>query len=177
MPEMAFKRYHTLSLAFVTTVALLLLANRAEARFRGINSFCTTADQRLLCTRMVHGATNWHDAVANAINTSLELATTVKSMLPRIGPLLTDLTPESRDSTIQTCAENFDSAVDNLKEALTYLNAGDKGSLNTYLSSVTISDCMDAFDQFSAPFPDILSKAARILDRQVNNILAVSQQI
>ena len=176
---MGSRRSPSFSLVFVATATLLLLlsAQSTDARFRGINQFCRTSDHRLLCTAMVNGAQNWHEAVFNAIHSTLAIATRMKRLLPTVGPALTDLPVESRDSTLQACQSNFGDAVDNLMQALTFLEAKDTGSLNSYLSAVSISDCLDGFDMLGASFPSPVAKIARLMNRQVNECLAVSQQI
>ena len=173
---MASKRYQSFSLVFLAMVTLILTQS-AEARFRGINQFCKTSDYRALCTRMVHGAASLREATANAIHSALGLATQMQSMIHLIEPTLVDLPPQSKDSIIQTCKENFDSSVDNLNQALQYLSAGDSNSMNSYLSAVTTSDCSDGFQQLGALIPDKLAKIVGLLDREVSNCLAVSLQV
>lgn len=170
---MGSRMYH--SVAAVTI--LLFLAGSTEARFKGINEFCRTSDTRLLCTAMVQGAANWHDAVLNAINSALHVADQMDKMIPAVEPTLVELPLISRKSTVESCKDNFDSAVDNLKRALKFLEQNDKGSLNIYLSAVSTTDCVDAFQQFRTPFPAAIGKVAKQLDKQISVCLAVSQQI
>ncbi|KAM7468664.1 hypothetical protein LguiB_016226 [Lonicera macranthoides] len=162
----------------ITIFFLLLSSRTVKSQIPPpINEFCKTADEKVLCTSMVKGAKTWHDAVFNAIQSSLATADQLEKMLPKIEPELIRLPLISRKSTVESCKDNFDSAVDDLKEALDFLEANDKGSLNIHLSAVSVTDCIDSFEQFKTPFPSGIDKVVRQLDMQISVCLAVSQQI
>lgn len=152
-------------------------ASTIEAKALGINPFCRTSDYRRICNIMVRGADNWHDATRNAIQSSLEVATTLQTLTPLLDTALGRVPAKSKDSTTSTCKETFDDTVDNLKQCLKFLDNNDTGSLNIHLSAaVSVTDCQDAFQEFGAALPPRVAKIAEDLSKHVSNCLAVSQQ-
>lgn len=175
--KMALRKF--MNYLFMATAALLLLgavqSPPAEARkFIGVNPFCRTASYRRLCTQMVNGAANWHDASVNAMKSTLELAKRIKNLVPLVKPAIAHLAPISRDSIMETCVENFDDIVDDIEVSLQALEADDIGTVRSHLSAAFTTDCEDALKEFGADFP--LSKFARHLTREVDNCLAVLMQ-
>ncbi|KAI3452697.1 hypothetical protein Pfo_009361 [Paulownia fortunei] len=173
---MAPKKFNYL---FVAAATLLLLgaaqSHLAEAsKFVGVNPFCRTASYRRICTQMVKGAVNWHDASVNAMKTTLELAKRIKDLVPLVKPAIDHLEPKSRDSIMKTCNEDFDGIVDDIEVSLQALEADDIGTVRSHLSGALTSDCADALKEFGADFP--LSKFAGHLTRNVDNCLAVVMQ-
>ncbi|KAH6801953.1 hypothetical protein C2S51_033399 [Perilla frutescens var. frutescens] len=165
----------------VVTATLLLLgavqSPQAEARkFAGVNPFCRTASYRRSCTQMVSGAANWHDASANAIKATIDLAKRLKGLVPTIEPAIAHLEPMSRDSIRESCADSFDNVVDDLQVSLQALEAGDIGTVKSYLSSSVAADCRDSLKEFGigAEFP--LNKYSDHLTQKVDNCLAVIMQ-
>lgn len=168
----------SMTLVLTLLVLLALNAQNAEAKYKGINQFCRTCDYRRLCNTMVHGATNWHDATRNAVEATLKVATMLRNMHPLLDNALNNVPPKSKADVLATCKDNFDSEVDNLKQALVFIENNDAGSLNSYLSAaISITDCTEAFNQFGAAMPPIVAKTSDMLTKQVSNCLAVSQQI
>ncbi|KAL2455210.1 Plant invertase/pectin methylesterase inhibitor superfamily protein [Abeliophyllum distichum] len=174
---MAPKKFNYFSLFFLTLVALLLAqSTTTEARkFIGVNPFCTTASHKKLCTKMVNGATNMHDATQNAIQATLGLAKKIQSMSRLIEPAIANLEPVSQESIRSTCKESFENTIDDLETSLQALKDNDQGTLLTHLSAATSSDCDDALTEFGVDNP--LSKVSGILAKEVDNCLAVVQQI
>ncbi|KAL3835591.1 hypothetical protein ACJIZ3_010327 [Penstemon smallii] len=153
---------------FVTATALLLLAaaygpTTADARaFIGVNPFCRTADYRRICTKMVNGAT------------TLALAQRVQAMVPLLKPVISHLEPQSQESIMSTCNEDFDSRIDDLQESLKALEINDIGTVRTRLSAAFSSDCMEELSQFGVECP--FFKIVEFLQKEVDNCLAVVQQ-
>ncbi|XP_075483552.1 uncharacterized protein LOC142523705 [Primulina tabacum] len=165
---------------FLAGAALLLLCvtqtPSAEARrLLEVNAFCRTSSHPQLCTKMVNGAKNWHDASANAMKAALTVAKRLQSMAPQLKPAVSNLLPVSRESIMSTCVEDFDTIVSDLEESIKALDENDKGTLLAHLSAAYNSDCEDALNEFGADFP--LSKIAGYLAKEVDNCLAVVQQI
>jgi len=174
---MAPKKFNYFSLFFLTLVALLITQSKTtEARiFIGVNQFCTTASHKRLCTKMVNGATNMHDATQNAILATLDLAKKIQSVSHLIEPAIATLEPVSQRSVRSTCADNFENTIDDLETSLQALKDNDQGTLLTHLSASTSSDCDDSLKQFGVDNP--LSKITGHLAKAVDNCLAVVQQI
>lgn len=126
---------------------------------------------------MVRGATNWHDATRNAIQSALRAATILQKLTPQLDQALEGVDQATKADTVATCKDTFDGAVDNMKQALVYFDTNDIGGLNTYLSAaVGIDDCTDAMKQAGAAFPPAVTKISNNLAMQVSNCLAVTQQ-
>jgi len=174
---MAPKKFNYFSLFFVTLVALLIAQSTTiEAiKFIGVNQFCTTASHKKLCTKMVNGASNMHDATQNAILATLGLAKRIQSMSHLIEPAIATLEPVSQESIRSTCKDNFENIIDDLETSLQALKDNDQGTLLTHLSASASSDCDDALEEFSVDNP--LSKVTGHLAKEVDNCLAVVQQI
>ncbi|XP_073131258.1 uncharacterized protein [Henckelia pumila] len=164
---------------FLAAAALLLCVTQtpsAEARrLFEVNAFCRTSSHPQLCTKMVNGAKNWHDASANAMKSTLAVAKRLQSMAPLLKPAVAGLQKISRDSIMDTCIEDFDSIVSDLEVSIKALDENDKGTLLVHLSAAYNSDCEDALNEFGADFP--MSKIAGYLAKEVDNCLAVVQQI
>ena len=154
-----------------------LFASPAEAKYKGINPFCRTSDYRRICNMMVRGATNWHDASRNAIESGLRAATLLQKLTPQLDQALEGIDPSTKADTVSTCKDTFDSAADNMKQALVFFDTNDVGGLNSYLSAtISISDCQDAFKEAGADLPSSVAKVSNNLAMQVSNCLAVIQQ-
>lgn len=168
------------SYVLLAAAALLLLGSaQAEARkYVGVNPFCRTASYRRTCTQMVNGATNWQDAVVNAIKATRELAARLQAMVPVvIEPAIAKLEPASRDSVRETCAETYGSVVEDLDVGLSAFAAGDLGTAKTHLSAAIASECADALKEFGIGDEFVLTKYSNHLTRRVDNCLAVILQI
>ncbi|KAL1539340.1 hypothetical protein AAHA92_27969 [Salvia divinorum] len=163
---------------FIAAAALLLLlGSQAEARkFVGVNPFCRTASYRRICTQMVSGAVNQHDASVNAIKSTIALAARLKVMVPTIEPAMQHLAPVSRDSIKKTCVSNFDSIVENLDVGLRAFQDGDVSTTTSYLSAAAVGDCVDAMQEFGIGADLPLSKYSARLTQRVDNCLAVILQ-
>lgn len=168
--------YQPLSLVCMGILILCLLGQTTEAK--GINPFCRTSDDKGLCNTMVLGAKNLHQATKKSVQSALTEATALQKLLPLIDQALAGLAPDSKASALSTCRDNFDGAVDSLKEALDFIDKNDMGGLNSYLSAAeNLGDCTDAFEQFGHVLPPDVAKNMDTLTKQVSNCLAVSQQI
>ncbi|KAK1403286.1 PMEI domain-containing protein [Heracleum sosnowskyi] len=139
-----------------------------------VNEFCRTADHKELCTRMVRGATNLHDATKNAVESALNIALKLQQMYTMLEPALKNVPPKTKKSVLETCRQNFDNIVDDLKTGLDYIDKNDLPSLNVHLSAVTSSDCSDAFDGALMPRP--VADRITMMTDAADNCLAVSEQ-
>ncbi|VFQ89955.1 unnamed protein product [Cuscuta campestris] len=160
---------------------LLLLCGGANAFLPAfkpgspVSQFCKTASSKRLCTRMVGGAANLHDATANSIRATLELAEKLRAMSGTvISAATTGLPADSKDSIVKTCDESFEDVVDDLKLSLEALKAKDNGTLMTRLSAALLSDCGDALDDFGVGYP--LKTTIKLYARYLDNTLAVVTQ-
>ncbi|KAL2510261.1 uncharacterized protein Fot_33908 [Forsythia ovata] len=174
---MAQKMFNYFSLLFLAMACLPLLAQSTQAQQPGpVNEFCKTASHKELCTKMVNGAKNLHDASKNAMESTLIAAKKLQSMTKLIGPTLSAMRPITKDSILSTCQENFDNAVDDLETSLQSLENKDEGTLLTHLSAATASDCSDAFAEMGAKLPPPLSSHVDYVFKLVSNCLAVVEQ-
>lgn len=160
--------------------ALLLLCDGAHAFLPAfkpgspINKFCKTATSKRLCTRMVGGATNLHDASANAIKATLTLAKEIQSMSGAVIPAVKKLKGVTKDSILKTCHDSFENAVDDLNLSLQALDADDHGTVMIRLSAALPSDCGDALKEFGVSFP--LQNIYKFYSRYLDSTLAVVTQ-
>lgn len=161
----------------IAATLLVLLLGAAEARrFAGVNPFCRTASYRRICTQMVSGAANQHDAAVNAVKSTMTLAERLRALVPTIEPEIAHLPPLSRDSVRESCVQNFDSVVDNLGVSLRALEAGDIATAKTYLSASASAECADAINEFGIGSELLLTKYSAHLTQRVDNCLAVILQ-
>ena len=172
---MALVKKYSVSLVFLAVVTL----GNAQGHPNAVNPLCKTAKDPAFCTSMVKGAKNPHEAAANAIAASLEVVKRTKplvdtqavvSLLPRT------LLPASRESMVSTCRDNYQDVIDNLTGALADLKKGDKDSLIIKLSASCLSDCVDGFQQFNIPSPN-MKKAQEELNRYTEYSLVVSKLV
>ncbi|CAL5338289.1 unnamed protein product [Camellia sinensis] len=162
------------SLLFV--VVTLFFASGAEAKFKGINSWCRTSDYKLLCTRMVNGAATQEAAIANAVQATLQATTRLRPQLDLLGEALSNLPGLTKDSVITTCRESFENAEDNLKEALDYLKASDRYTVVDRIQTAESSflDCVTAIKEMGGATS--LGKTSKILYRYSSNCMAAATQ-
>ncbi|XP_052187745.1 uncharacterized protein LOC127798311 [Diospyros lotus] len=159
------------------SAASLLLAGGADAKFKGINNWCKTADYRQLCTDMVKAAETQDEALANAVQSTYDATVRVLPLVDALGTELTNLQGETKTSVIDTCKSSFDDALDNLKEALTYMAAKD---MHTAIDRIQTAeghyyDCSDAIKQMGGN-AESLSKASKVLYKYGSNCMAVATQ-
>ncbi|KAI3467560.1 hypothetical protein Pfo_024223 [Paulownia fortunei] len=166
------------SLFLAVAALLLLFAGQippVEARkFIGVNPWCRTAYHRRLCTRMVKGAANWHDASVNSLRTTLELAKRLQGMVQLVKPAIADLEQKSQESIMATCIEDFDGTIDDLEKSLGSLEVRDIGTARSRLSAALSSECDQALAEFGIQSP--LGRYAKVLYKEVDNCLAVILQ-
>ncbi|XP_073280647.1 uncharacterized protein [Primulina huaijiensis] len=167
------------SLFLCMACVLFLIAaqspSAAARRFIGVNPWCRTASHKRLCTQMAKGATTWHDASANSMKTTLELAKRIQFMSHLIKPAISFLEPQSRESILASCAEDFDITISDLEESIKALEVNDMGTLKVHLSAAYSTDCSDALAEFGVEDP--LAKVSGHYLKMVDNCLAVVQQI
>ena len=166
---------------FVAAAALLLLGaaqppQAAARKFTGVNPFCRTASYRRVCTQMVGGAANQHDATVNAIKYVKEMAQRLRSLVPSIEPAIAHLHPNSQESIRLSCVDNFDGAVYDFDTALESLEAGDIYTVKSYLSAAASQECADAMKEFGIGDDYVLTKYSAHLTQQIDNCLAVLLQ-
>ncbi|KAL2455211.1 PMEI domain-containing protein [Abeliophyllum distichum] len=119
---------------------------------------------------MVNGATNWHDAIENAINATLSVAKELQPKSGFIAASIANLPP----STKETCKESFQTTTDMLEEGLDHLAAGDNGSLHTKLSAALDIECADELSNLGVATP--LTNMAEDLHKKVSVCLAIMTQ-
>ncbi|XP_057495914.1 uncharacterized protein LOC130780913 [Actinidia eriantha] len=176
---MAAGNHLTFSLLFVAAVVVgLFFAGGAEARFKGINPWCLTADYRFLCTKMVKGATTQEAAIANAILATLDATTLMAPKLEVLMQAVTHLPEVSKEPVISTCRESYDKAVENLNEALNFMKVNDDHSMLDRIDTAdsSISDCVAAVKEMGGNMGS-LAKTSRFLYRYISNAMAVATQL
>ncbi|GFY88258.1 hypothetical protein Acr_06g0001980 [Actinidia rufa] len=176
---MAADNHPTFSLFFVAAaVVSLLFAGGAEARFKGINPWCLTADYRFLCTKMVKGATTQEVAIANAVQATLNATTRMAPKLEGLVQAVAYLPELSKESVISTCRDSYDKVVENLNEALNFMKVNDDQSVLDRVDTAesSISDCLVALKEMGGN-TESLAKTSRILYRYVSNAMAVATQL
>jgi pectinesterase inhibitor-like protein len=145
---MAFLKFSPFSLLFLAIFALFLSHN-AEAKHknqRGINPICKSVPNMRLCSVIVNGATNAHDAAINAIHAAIKTSKRIQTMTPLIAKAATNLGPAARDALVKSCSEDFEDTVGELETGIRYISRGDMSGADSYLSGAvsTTSDCRDA---------------------------------
>ncbi|XP_051144180.1 uncharacterized protein LOC127260492 [Andrographis paniculata] len=163
-------------------VALIVAAmgfQAAEGRsYEGVNPFCRTASYRKLCTDMVKGAGNWHEASANAMQSALELAKKLKGMAPQPQKLPETVPARDpaaqRNQVMEICKDNLDGVVDDLESSLEALRSDDVGTVRSHLSGALRTDCQDAMRESKMDFP--FSRYLGTMKANIDNCLAVVMQ-
>lgn len=177
--------YKIKSVSFAAAFAMLLIiaatSQSTEARkFIGVNKFCRTSSYRMLCTRMVRGATTQDDATMNAIKSALVLAKKIKDLVPPKnnsaalhGKPAKD--PEvQRESVLDICRDQTESVVDDLETSMEAFKANDIGTVRSHLSGGFRTDCQDTMEEIGVKFP--FSKYLGLMERNIDNCLAVLMQ-
>ncbi|KAH7835222.1 hypothetical protein Vadar_024069 [Vaccinium darrowii] len=180
---MALRNYPSFSILFVAAAVAVALfaAGGAEARFRGINPWCKTSDYKMLCTKMVKGATTQTDALANAVQATLDATTRVSPLLDGLAAQEFNLPNVTKDSVVSTCKDNFGAAVDNLKDALFYIQSFQ----DTYTTidrvqtaETALYTCSDGITEMGGRWVDTpLAKASKNIFKFASNCLAVATQM
>ncbi|KAL6969423.1 hypothetical protein U1Q18_029135 [Sarracenia purpurea var. burkii] len=178
---MASRSHPSLSLTFTASaIVALFVVGGVEARFKGISPWCRTSDYKLLCTKMVNGATTKDAAIANAINSTLGVTLRTTPLLNGLAAVLSDLPNVTRDSVVTTCKDNYGTAVDNLGQALGLLNTGDQSTIvdRIQTAETLFSECTDAIKQMDPTAANsTLARTGNILFKFSSNCLAVATQV
>lgn len=104
-----------------------------------INPFCSSTENKTLCTSMINDAMTWPSATTNAIYETLKIAAKGKPMIDDLVNTLKDFgfSRISKDSIKHTCNEVNDFAIECLEGALDDIRYGYIDGLITKLSVVT----------------------------------------
>ncbi|KAL2559827.1 uncharacterized protein Fot_04566 [Forsythia ovata] len=170
---MASQKLNSLSFLLLAIIVSVSVHGVVSTRLQ-VSPFCRTSRTKGLCSTMVNGATNWHDAIGNAISETLSLAKELQSKNGLIAPAIANLSPAAKKSLQGTCKESFQTVIDMLKEGQVALAAGDNGTLQTKLSAALDTDCDDELSNFGATFP--LANMAKELTKKVSVCLAITAQ-
>ncbi|KAL2559824.1 GDSL esterase/lipase-like [Forsythia ovata] len=171
---MVSKKFNTFSYLLLAIIASIFSHDVVATRI-DLNPFCKTSETCDLCKMMVNGATNWHDAIGNAISATLSLAKELQSKSSLLAPAIANLSPTAKKSLQEICNESFQTVIDMLQEGRVALAAGDNGTLQTKLSAALDTKCADELSKFGATFP--LAIMAKELSVKVSICLAISAQI
>ncbi|CAI9756296.1 unnamed protein product [Fraxinus pennsylvanica] len=166
---MAFEKFNSLSFLLLAIMASVF-TQHAFATSLDTSSFCKYLKDKDLCSTMIDGATNWHDAIGNAINATLSVANELQSKSGFVAASIANLPP----STKETCKESFQTTTDMLHEALDHLAAGDNGSLHTKLSAALDVECADELSNLGVASP--ISNMVEDLHKKVSVCLAIMTQ-
>lgn len=167
--------YNSFSLLLLAIVTLLLASQNADAQIP-VNQFCKTATYKILCSRMVHGATNLQDASDRAIKVAVHLANKIQSLIPQVIQAASQLEPTMKSQIVDTCKESFENTVEDLNLSLQLLQQGDMGGVGTRLSAAFDSDCLDALKEQGVAIPSLLRVKYSKFERVMDNALAVAFQ-
>ncbi|CAI9092969.1 OLC1v1028355C1 [Oldenlandia corymbosa var. corymbosa] len=129
------------------TISLILVGSKTGTAQPGISPFCQTADNKQLCTRVVNGATNQHDAAVNAVTEALTVAKQIQELTPEVVQSTVGLDPNTKTELVQDCTESFANTIDDLNLAVESLNKGDLGSAGTRLSASYDSACAESLKE------------------------------
>ncbi|XP_027152625.1 uncharacterized protein LOC113752757 [Coffea eugenioides] len=166
--------YNSFSLLSLAIVTLLLASQNADALIP-VNQFCKTATYKILCTRMVHGATNLQDASASAIKVAIHVANKIRALTPVVVQAASDLDPTMKSQIVDTCKESFENTIEDLNLSLDLLRQGDMGGVGTRLSAAFDSDCLDALKEQGVAVPSLVRIYSRF-EKVMDNSLAVAFQ-
>ncbi|PIN14911.1 hypothetical protein CDL12_12453 [Handroanthus impetiginosus] len=144
------------SLALIATFLLISTGTAtATAKSAAVSPFCTTANNKVLCTKMVRGAKTWEQAMTNAINSAMVKAKTGKAIADGVGPKLPkNLLPQSKASILDSCNGAYDRIIYYLEQALVYVK-DDPTSLRSCFSSVSFWECKFGLEEFEITIPEV----------------------
>lgn len=125
---------------------------------------------------MVKGATSHHDAIKNAIESTMVVAKQLRGMVPTIEPAIANLQPIARESVMKVCVERYDGVIDLLNMSLEALEAGDIPMLNSDLSGIAADYCEEAMEEDNVGMDLPIHKYSQQLARDAWNILDVATQ-
>lgn len=164
--------YNSFSLLLLAIVTLLIISQNANAENVGINQFCKTATHKRLCTKMVNGATNLHDASVNAIKVAIYVANKIKTLTPAVVQATSDFDANLKTQLVDLCGESFSDTIEDLTLSLELLNQGDLGGVGTRLSAAFDSECIDSLKEQGVTVPSLLKINANF-EKIMDNTLAV----
>ncbi|KAL3501156.1 hypothetical protein ACH5RR_035605 [Cinchona calisaya] len=164
--------YNSFSMLFLAIVTLCLVSQNAEAQAPGINQFCKTSNSKRLCTRMVNGATNLHDASTNAIKVAIDVATRIQNLAPTIVQAASGLEPNMKRQLVDSCEESFSNSIEDLNLSIELFNQGDMGGVGTRLSAAFDNDCADSLKEQGVIVPTMVRLNAHFA-KVMDNTLAV----
>jgi pectinesterase inhibitor-like protein len=137
---------------------------------------CSLADDHVLCTQLAKHANNWKVGIDNILASSLVMTKKAESIPSLIDAHMpTQLQPVSKESIESTCKEAYDNVIYNLQESMKFVKNGDFGSLKTYLSAVSFSDCTDALGEFGVDLVEANQFSTEI-NKLASTLLAVADE-
>ncbi|CAA3002114.1 pectinesterase inhibitor-like [Olea europaea subsp. europaea] len=134
-----------------------------------VYEFYKTTSHKELCTEMLNGSKNMHDASKNAMENTLVGAKKLQSMSNLIPPALSTMRATTQESILTTCQDNLDNTVNDLEVGLESFEKKDQRTLLMHLSAATISDCTDVFTKMSADALPALSTEMDYVFKLVSN--------
>ncbi|CAI9785148.1 unnamed protein product [Fraxinus pennsylvanica] len=166
---MAIGKFNSFSF-FLLAIVASIFTQHASATSIDASSLCKSSKDKDLCATMVNGATNWHDAIGNAINATLSVANELQSKSGFVAASIANLPPSIKE----TCKESFQTTSDMLHEGLEHLAAGDNSSLHTKLSAALDTECTDELSDHGVASP--IANMIEDLHKKVSVCLAIMIQ-
>lgn len=150
------------------TIFLLLAATSSQstaALSLSLDDPCSVADFPALCRGTIKGQTNVNAATDVAIRELMKRTRQAKEIAEK---------ELKREGGVATCLSNFNSAFDNLDEALKNIKENDGFSLNINLSAALTDydTCSDAMKETREV--NVVYKSAGVLYKMADNCLALS---
>lgn len=164
---MAFINKSSVLLTFALLASSMILSNA---------DFCGFANDHVLCAQLAKHARNWNAAMDNILKSSLDMtkkAHTITSLIEARMPA--QLRPVTKESIDSTCKEAYNNVIYNLQSSIGFVKNGDFGSLKTYLSAISFSECTDALNEFGTTLPEANQFEADI-QKLASTLLAVADK-
>ncbi|KAD5508246.1 hypothetical protein E3N88_15949 [Mikania micrantha] len=167
----------------IRTIVLVLLVviattNTINAKPKN-NQFCKFARLSLLCNKMVHGATNYNDALKNAFRLTLVLnRRNTLLLVPVLTPLVKKTKSTSASNILKTCQEKVKDIAIYIKDLIEAVDDENKDMIEYYLRTgdITLRDCVDTITEIEVPVPSLLAKAAKEVEDYKETALVVFLQ-
>lgn len=149
--------------------------NASPRASNALSKLCSDVDFPQLCDEIIKGSPDAKNATQMAIQALSLRAAHAKALAVKLGSLATGYLKSSLD----TCAEVYDDAVDSLETSLDNIQNGDKKALFNNLAAVLadITTCDDTIIAGDNDPHAALGKSNKVMQKLGSNCLALAEEI
>ncbi|CAH1451558.1 unnamed protein product [Lactuca virosa] len=159
-----------------TTIAMMVVMSHATTPN---SKFCEFARLKPLCNRLVHNATNYHQALKNAFRATLVLNKRNSiHLLPMVTSVIRNTNSPSRAKILKTCQQKVTDVASYLTDLIEAVDEDNKDAIEYYLRTgeITLRDCVESISEIDMTIPPALSKLAQDVEDYKETTLVIFLQ-